>query len=58
MDGSVREDMAQLYPVIGQNPAHKQTAMALVWPALAAKQRDPVLPASAQQALDGRLECG
>ena len=56
MDDSVREDMTELHPVVSQDLADQQPAVALAWLALAAKQRDPMLPSTAQEALKGRLE--
>ncbi len=56
MDDSVREDMTELHSVVSQDLADEQAAVALAWLALAAKQRDPMLSSTAQEALKGRLE--
>ena len=56
MDDSVREDMTELHAVVGQNLADKQAAVTLLWLALAAHQRHPMLPSPAQEALNRHLE--
>jgi hypothetical protein len=48
--------MTELNTVSGENLADEQAAMALVRLALAAKKRDAMLLAAAQQALNGHLE--
>jgi hypothetical protein len=50
--------MTELDPVLSQDLAHKQPAMALVRLGLAAKQCDPTLPAIVRQPLNGELERG
>ena len=49
--------MTELKTVIGQHLADEQAAMTLLRPALAAKEGDAMLPATAQQALNGHAEC-
>jgi|GEM_PF-4501013 len=49
--------MTELNTVIGKNLADEQAAMARLRQALAAKKRDAMLPATAQQALNGHPEC-
>lgn len=56
MDDSVREDMTELHSVVSQDLADEQAAVALARLALAAKQRDPMLSSTAQEALKGHLE--
>jgi hypothetical protein len=50
--------MTELHPVICQNLADEQAAMALLRLALAAKKRDAMLPTTAQQTLNGHPERG
>ena len=56
MDGSIREDMTEHHPVVHQDLADEQPAVALARLPLAAKQRDSVLASTAQQALNRHLE--
>jgi hypothetical protein len=56
MDDSIREDMTECHPVVSQDLAYEQPAVALARLALAAKQRHPMLSSTAQQALNRRLE--
>jgi len=48
--------MTELYPMVSQHLADEQPAVALARLALAAQQRDPRLPSTAQQTLNGRLK--
>jgi hypothetical protein len=48
--------MTERHPVVSQNLADEQPAMTLARLALAAKQRDPMLSSTAQEALKRHLE--
>ena len=48
--------MTERHPVVGQNLADEQPAVALARLPLAAKQRDPMLASTAQEALNRRLK--
>jgi hypothetical protein len=56
VDDSIREDMPEYHPVVSQDLADEQAAVTLLWLALAAQQRDPMLSSTAQEALKGHLE--
>jgi len=56
VDDSIREDMTECHSVVSQNLADEQPAVTLLWLALAAHQRHPMLPSPAQEALNRHLE--
>jgi len=56
VDDSIREDMTECHPVVSQDLADEQPAVAIARLALAAKQRDPMLSSTAQEALNRHLE--
>jgi len=48
--------MTERHPVVSQDLADEQPAVTLLWLALAAQQRDPMLSSTAQEALNRHLE--
>jgi len=56
VDDSIREDMTECHPVVSQDLADEQATVALLRLPLAAKQRDPTLASTAQEALNRHLE--
>jgi len=56
VDDSIREDMTECHPAVSQDLADEQPAVALARLPLAAKQRDPMLTSTAQEALNCHLE--
>jgi hypothetical protein len=56
VDDSIREDMTEFHPVVSQDLADEQPAVALARLPLATKQRDSMLSSTAREALNRHLE--